>query len=129
MQDALFSTDGEFEDEVRRVARLLWPRAEFDGAVIAEERERDGVFVTEEAVHLVECTTSRTKEKAEKDVGKLAKLANKVRSQYPTKAVKGWFVTLEEPTAHQRTVVHSHQHTVVAVSFDQFRSRLIDARA
>ena len=32
-------------------------------------RERDGVFITEDCVHLVECTISRTKVKAKQDLG------------------------------------------------------------
>jgi len=39
-----------FEDEVRRVARMLWPSAEYSGAAIADGRERDGVFVTDDVV-------------------------------------------------------------------------------
>jgi hypothetical protein len=39
-------TDEEraFEDDVRRVARMLWPSAAFDGAGIENGRERDGIF-------------------------------------------------------------------------------------
>lgn len=46
----MFASDREFEDEVRRIARLLWPGAEFDGAAIEDGRERDGIFETEEFV-------------------------------------------------------------------------------
>jgi len=45
-----------FENEVRRIARQLWPAAAHDGAAIINGRETDGVFVTEECVHLIECT-------------------------------------------------------------------------
>jgi hypothetical protein len=37
-----------FENEVRRIARQLWPQAEFAGATIIQGKERDGVFPTEE---------------------------------------------------------------------------------
>lgn len=127
-QSPLFSTDSEFEDEVRRIARQLWPSAQFDGAALREGRERDGVFVTEEMVHVLECTTSRKKEKAELDVKKIAKLVSQLQSSHRTRGVKGWFVTLEEPTADQRAVVEKHKGTIVACSYDQFRARLIDAR-
>jgi hypothetical protein len=124
----LFSTDTQFEDEVRRIARLLWPAAEFDGASMAAGRERDGVFVTEECVHIVECTTSRKKDKAEDDTKKLFHLARNLRSSHPQKVVKGWFVTLNEPTADQRASVEKYRDLLVAVSYDQLRSKLVDAR-
>ena len=44
--------------EVLRIARHLWPSAAFGGAAIEEGRERDGIFVTEEMVHLIEATHS-----------------------------------------------------------------------
>jgi len=37
-----------FENEVRRIARELWPQAEYDGSLIVDGRERDGIFETEE---------------------------------------------------------------------------------
>lgn len=115
-----------FEDEVRRVARELWPRAQYDGAQMVDGRERDGVFITEDNVHLIESTVSRTKEKAVKDINKLVTLAEKLRKSLPTKAVKGWFVTRDEPTADQRGVGNSHGGLVVTLSYSQFRARLID---
>jgi hypothetical protein len=124
----LFETDNQFEDEVRRIARLLWPTAEFDGAAIAGGRERDGIFVTEECVHIVECTTSRKRDKAEEDAKKLFNLARSLRASYPQKVVKGWFVTLNEPTADQRAPVEKHRDLLVAVSYDQLRAKLVDAR-
>jgi hypothetical protein len=60
----MFASDKAFEDEVRRIGRLLWPAAEHGGAAIEDGRERDGVFETEDFVHIVECTTSRGKQKA-----------------------------------------------------------------
>ena len=42
----------QFESEVRRVARQLWPDAEGGGAETIENRERDGVFQTEDVIHL-----------------------------------------------------------------------------
>jgi hypothetical protein len=125
----MFATDSQFEDEVRRVSRLLWPLAEFGGAKIDEGRERDGVFETEEFVHLVECTVSRSKAKAEEDCQKLGKMIRRLTARHPTKFIKGWFITLHEPTADQRAVVAKEQARIVALSFDQFRARLVDARS
>src|SRR5262249_32705396 len=97
-----FAADKVFEDEVRRVARQLWPGAEVASAAAVDGRERDGVFETEYVLHLIECTTSRTKEKAESDCEKLDKLARKLAPRDFTKAVKCWFITREEPTSAQR---------------------------
>jgi len=118
--------DKEFENEVRRIARSLWPSAEHSGSLMVEGRERDGVFVTEECTHLLECTTSRAKEKAVGDSKKLVALAERYRKQTPEKAVKCWFVTREEPTADQRTVCHAYRGLVSALSFQQFQSKLIN---
>lgn len=125
----MFADDKGFEDEVLRIARLLWPAAAFSGSSMEAGRERDGVFITDEMVHLLECTTSRRKDKAQQDVGKLVKLAQQMRTRYPMKGVKGWFVTLEEPTADQRSVVNSQAGVVVAVSYRQFKSQIVDADA
>jgi hypothetical protein len=67
----MFDTDSEFEDEVRRIARDFWPSAAFGGSAIIAGRERDGIFVTDDVVHLVECTTSRRKDKAQQDIAYL----------------------------------------------------------
>lgn len=125
----MFSDDKEFEDEVRRIARLLWVAAEFGGAELIDGRERDGVFEADDFVHCIECTTSRLKAKAVDDTAKLEKLIKNLGARHPTKFVKGWFITLEEPTADQRSVVGKYQGRIVACSYDQFRTRLVDARS
>lgn len=117
--------DEEFENDVRRIARLIWPGAEYAGAAMEDGKERDGVFVTPDIVHLLECTTSRGKDKAERDVAKLVKLAPSMQQRH-SRPVQTWFVTKEEPTAEQREV--ARRRSVNALSYDQFRSRLIDAR-
>lgn len=92
-------------------------------------RERDGVFITDDFVNLIECTISKSKQKAEEDGEKLVRLAKRLGAQHPTKHVKGWFITLNEPTAEQRSVIDKKRDRLVAVSFDQFRARLLDARS
>jgi len=119
----------DFENEVRRIARNLWPEAEFDGSYIFSGRERDGVFFTEECIHIVEATTSRKLDKAKKDIRKSVKLAQKFQSTYPARAVKCWFITQHEPTPDQRDVARNHRGLVVAVSFNQFQSKLINAKS
>lgn len=78
----MFADEHEFEDEVRRIARLLWPSAQYGGAAMEDGRERDGVLESEEFVHLIECTVSRSKQKAQEDLEKLHKLS---RSHFKTR--------------------------------------------
>lgn len=113
-----------FEDEVRRVARALWPTAEYSGAKIVGGRERDGIFETEDNVHIVETTTWGTKDKASIDIGKIRDLM--VRHRRSDKVAIGWFITAKEPTADQRALVKPHENIRV-LAFEQFQSRLIDS--
>jgi hypothetical protein len=123
-----WGSDREFEEDAIRIARSLWPGAHIGGSVILDGRERDGVFVTEEAVHIVECTVSRSKQKAVDDIDKSIKLARKLKVEYNDKSIQCWFITAEEPTADQRSVASSKsEFRVVSASYSQFRSRLIDA--
>ncbi len=125
----MFTSDQQFEDEVRRIARLLWPSAEFGGAELIDSRERDGIFESEDYIHCIECTVSRRKDKAISDTTKLDGLLRKLAVKHPTKFVRGWFITLDEPTADQRMIVKRYQPRLIACSYDQFRSKLIDARS
>jgi hypothetical protein len=86
------------------------------------------VFETDECIHLLEATTSRRKEKAQTDVGKLVGLAQRLQRKTITKAVRCWFVTREEPTADQRRVAEKHRPLVTALSVSQFQSLLIDSK-
>lgn len=124
----MFEDDRAFEDEVRRIARLLWPSAEFGGAGIEDGRERDGIFETEDFVHLIECTVSRGQAKAQDDGKKLGALIRKFEAAKPTKHVTGWFITRQEPTADQRDAIRKQKSRINAVSFDQFRAKLVDGR-
>ena len=124
------NTDAIFENEVRVVARHLWPASAFSGSAKEGGRERDGVFVTDEMVHLIECTTSRRKDKAEYDTKKLVDLCREMLKRFPTKGVKGYFLTREEPTVEQRQVVHKlGASLVVSLSYAQFRGQMIDAHS
>jgi len=122
----MFESDYEFENEVRRIARLMWPSAEYQGAAMVDNRERDGVFETGEYIYLIECTTSRSKSKAEDDCKKLDTLIKQKTAKHPDKFVKGWFITKNEPTADQRNVASKYQKRIIICSFDQFRSKLIN---
>ena len=126
----MYGNDADFENEVRAIARHLWPNAAYSGSAKEGGRERDGVFITDEMVHLIECTVSRRKDKAIQDTQKLEGLAKEMQRRYPTKGVKGYFITLEEPTSEQRDSVRRiGKGYVVSLSFSQFRSQMIDARS
>lgn len=89
--------------------------------------ERDGIYVLDDIVHLIECTIDRKKEKAEKDGGKLAALIPTMQKRYPDKAVKAWFITKDEPTPDQRTtIIQKGRNLINAMSFEKFQSRMVD---
>jgi len=120
-----------FENEVRRIARSLWPSAQYNGAEMVDGKERDGIFKTEDIIHLVECTVSRSKQKAIDDSSKLVKLWKRKRTDFPGTALKCWFITRDEPTAEQRGVIEESRKknnglTIEAISMEQFRNKLID---
>lgn len=66
------SSGEQFEADVRRIARELWPSPMPGNAAIIRERERDGIFETDEAINIIEATILKTKEKAEYDINKTA---------------------------------------------------------
>ena len=119
-----------FEDEVRRIARALWPSAEFGGAEQFEGREFDGSFVTEDCIHLMEATISRRKEKARQDIEKLdRRIQTESRRGTRYRSLRGWFITKDEPTAEQRGVAKPYRDHINVLSFSQFQARLIDSHA
>ena len=129
MDDATRRENEQYEDDVRRVARALWPRAEFAGARVIDGRETDGVFETEDCIHFVEATTSRRREKARQDIEKIIRALDKVRGKSEYRAVRGWFVTRDEPTVDQRRIGDAHRDRINTLSFSQFQARLIDSNA
>jgi len=116
-----------FEKMVVTVARNLWPSAEYSGSEMHGGRERDGVFITEDVIHLLECTELRTKDKAENDGKKLVGLAKEFRKSHPETPIKYWLVTKDEPTAEQRSVIKPLGVPITILSFTQFQSRLVKA--
>ena len=127
MDDATRAENEQFENDVRRIARELWPTAEYDGAAIVDRRETDGVFDAEDCRHVVEATTSRKRVKAEEDIRKLLDLIAKLRPKSGTRAIRGWFITRDEPTADQRRVAERHRDVINTLSFAQFQSKLVDS--
>ncbi len=124
-----FQDSFHFEDEVRRVARELWSYAYYSGASIIDDKERDGIFETEECFHCLEASTSRAKVNAQKNGEKLYGLISKFDGS--DKMVQGWYITRDEPTADQRDAIkdiNKKKHVKITIlSFAQFESKLIDA--
>lgn len=121
--------DTDFENEVRRIARVKWPSAKYSGAAMLDGRERDGIFETEESINFVEATVSAGAGKARDDTKKLFKAISSHNRNGTLKIAIGWFVTKHEPTADQRREVQEHgKGQVKAVSFSQFQQSLVDVR-
>lgn len=99
----------EFEQRGVELARALHDPSGVQGALVVNGRERDGVFVSHDDINVYEFTLMRTKDKAEKDAGKLVELLDQLTKgpENSFKTATGWFVTREEPTADQRTAVTS----------------------
>lgn len=120
--------DKDFEDEVLRIARLIYPGTS-GGAEMVGGRERDGVLVGRDVAIAIEATRSRAALKAEGDAKKLRDLVSSLARQNPTRLVRGFFITSDEPTADQRLRVKKHGGDLVsAISFNQFRRQLFDAQ-
>lgn len=118
----------QFEDEVIRVARWLYPNTEGDGSIMFNGKERDGVFVNQDDAVAIECTVSKGTGKAKDDGRKLDELCRYLAETYPDRAVRGYFITKQEPTGDQRSTIKDFENpTLAAISFDTFRSRLIKA--
>jgi hypothetical protein len=121
-----------FEADVRRVAESLWPSA-YGGAVLVDGRERDGVYESDDAVHLIEATVSKRLEKAKEDLPKLVELLRKRKLTTRDRIVKAWWVVRDGLSPEQRieyeSTLRRRQLTpaeLAAVSFEEFRRRLID---
>ena len=119
-----------FEGLVHSIAKELWE--EHGGVVNIDGREVDGVYETEDSIHIVEATIQRSKSKAFHDINKLAKIVQKYRKQLDgEKLVKGWFVAKNPLTPEQREIAAKKEYKtkVTAVSFADFQQKLVDVRS
>lgn len=92
-----------------------------------DNREVDGIFDTEEVSHLVEATMDRRVDKAHNVGPKLRDHLKRARARGDF--AKSWFITFHPPTADQRKVLHSqYDRSIQILSYDQFRSKIVDAR-
>lgn len=118
----------EFERQVRHIASCIWPTGGPGNPELHEGRERDAVFVTEDAVHVVEATVSRSKQNAIEDCRKTLRLVLNLRKRHPNELVRGWLVTREAPTAERDEAVEEQGESHIQIfSFDHFCSKLVDA--
>lgn len=122
-----FEADHDFEVEVLRIARMIYPGST-GGSTIVDRRERDAVLVGREVVVAIEATRSRKLDKAESDAKKLKQLTEELARRHQTKAIRGFFVTADEPTAEQRAGVKRYGGAfVTALSLATLRRELFDA--
>jgi hypothetical protein len=119
-----------FEQEVRRIARELFPRAGGYGSVIVDGRERDGVLNDCETIHIVEATTNPRKIKAQQDLEKSARLKRDLQRNYEGFNYRIWFVTEKDPTPDQTAEAEAARKKarcpVTALSLSAFSQRLMD---
>ena len=121
-----------YEARALALARAIHDPLGIQGSMMVLGQERDGVFVSDEAIHVFEFTTRRDKDKARSDGTKLADLLDHLAKEQSNrfKTRTGWFVTADEPTADQadaiRTVAKARSVPLHAVSFSTLRRRICD---
>ncbi|MFE2755624.1 NACHT domain-containing protein [Actinosynnema sp. NPDC059335] len=98
-----------------------------------EGKERDSIFITEDAINAYEFTVNTKKAKAVQDAQKLREVLTKL-SKFPEnryKTPRGWFVTRNEPLADQRSAVEQEAKKagfpLYAISIKTLQKRLCDA--
>lgn len=106
---------------------MIYPGTD-GGSTVVDGRERDAVLVGREVVVAIEATRSRKEKKAEEDARKLKQLTERLAREYPTKAIRGFFVTSDEPLAQQRDAVRKYGGPfVTSLSLAALRKELFDA--
>lgn len=114
------------EERLKRLCELLWRNCENGGSYLINGKERDGIYVTEDVIHCIETTISRSDDKATHDIVKLAELRDHLKLSYTDKLIKCYFITKFDPTASQRTI--SNDKNITCLSFSQFQGKLFDAK-
>lgn len=120
-----------FEEEVRRIARELFPQGKAFGPVIVDGRERDGVIDTGENIHIIEATCLPTKKKARDDLEKSIALKKDLSRIYTDHNFRIWFITEKDPTADQMAEAEEARKKarcpVTALSLAAFQQKLVNA--
>lgn len=126
-----FDTSRAYEQDVRRVARALFPSAGGYAPVILDGRERDGVLNDGESIHIIEATCNPTKKKAHDDLQKSCELRRDLNKLFPNHTFKIWLITEKDPTADQLAEAEAAKKKarcpVVALSLAAFSQKLVDA--
>lgn len=120
----------EFETRALAVARAIHDPSGLQGAEMLLGKERDGIFIDSDSIHVYEFSISTLKAKAEKDAKKtaeaLAHLTKRPASQFKT--ATGWVVFSGEPSAEQRGAVRqvsdASGFTIHCLGYQTLRSRL-----
>jgi hypothetical protein len=122
----------EFEVRALALARSIHDPLGLQGSTMILGKERDGVFIGDQNVHVFEFTTWSEKKKAVKDAHKIVEALDHL-SRIPAnrfKSMTGWFVTQKEPTAEQadavRQIAGSAKMSIHCVSFLTLRKQLCD---
>lgn len=122
-----------FEEEVRRIARELFPQGNAFGPVIVEGRERDGVINTGESIHIIEATCLPTKKKARDDLEKSIELKRILSRSYSDHNFRIWLITERDPTPDQTAEADEARKRarcpVTALSISAFQQRLINSKS
>lgn len=117
-----------FEDDVRRLARALYPRASGGDPELHDNRERDCIFVGPDFVRIIEATVSRRADNIKDNCHKTKELILHLRKKYPDRVVTGLIVVQSTPTADQTEMVKKYaQYQIRLQSFSDFRRLLYDA--
>lgn len=129
LHESTHQDEENFEREVIEIAIKLWGKSDpFQGSTMVDGKERDAVLIEDERITIIEATVSRRLDKAQKDGKKIRDLCKEMMRKYPYKAVRGYFVTRDEPTAEQRDFISGLEGVKVsAVSYNQIRKLLIDS--
>lgn len=122
-----------FEEDVRLIAKNLFPKASNSSTRNLLGRERDGIFNDGETFHIFEATVSRRKQKVEDDIKKSVRLVSDLRREHQESNVKIWIVTRDPPTADQEDAAREGRKRarcpVEILSYQELYTRLFDARA
>lgn len=115
-----------FEKKVLSVAEAKFPFSRKIENISIDGIERDGLFITKDIVHYLECTVSKKGSKAAKDIGKLDSLKIKLERKYNL-PVGLWFITRDDPSPEQVKVANNSKNQIRILSLNGFISTIFDA--
>lgn len=121
------SEETQFENDVRRLARALYPQSQGGDPEHMLGRERDSIFVTHDTVIVIEATVSRRADKIKDDGQKTKDAIVELRKIYTDKLVRGFIITRDTPTADQVEAIKRYApYSIRLESFSSFRGRIYD---